>query len=104
MGRGMARPPVLAYDWLFTSGNHTAVFDMHIEHSLSDVVRDAVEALPKKDQDIILAKFYERLSYTELAVRIGKNSKGAAWHSVKKALIRLRAELAERGVTFEEVS
>lgn len=98
----MGRLPIVAYDWLLLRGDYTLVFDQHIEHSLSDIVRDAVEALPEKDRDILLAKFYERLSYTELTERIGKNSKGAAWHSVKRALIKLRHELEQRGITFEE--
>lgn len=95
----MGRPPVVAFDWLLLRGDYNELSD-HVEHSQSELVRDALESLSEEDQDVLMARFYERLSYSQLATRLGKSNKGTAWKIVKTALERLEEELARRGLTY----
>lgn len=58
-----------------------------------NLVRDCLERLPRRDRDLLLGYFYERLTYAELAKRFGWKNKGSAhWH-VGQALGRLRDRL-----------
>lgn len=87
-------------EWLLQRADVDPLMN-HQPHSMQSLVRDAVEALSAHDRYILEAKFYERLSYRELAVRIGKRSKGAAYYSVRSALHKLEKELEERGVRYD---
>lgn len=60
-----------------------------------DLMRDCVEKLDARSRDLILAHFYEGLSYREMAERYGWANKGSAHWAVKQALRRL-ATLIEK--------
>ena len=89
------------YDWLLDR-SLLSPMNSHESHSLEGIVKDAVEALPPYERYLIEAKFYERLSYRELAERIGKKSKGAAYYAMKAALRMLRQELIDRGAGYDD--
>ena len=58
---------------------------------------DALEALSDDHQMLIEAIYWERLSYSELAARLGLGAKQAAYDRVQRAVTALGKELEDRG-------
>jgi DNA-directed RNA polymerase specialized sigma24 family protein len=56
-------------------------------------VRDALEALDEDDRDLLLAAFYERLTYNQIAAKYGWKNRGSAHWAVKQAVARLAQQL-----------
>lgn len=73
-----------------------------IPHSLAEVVNEALEELSPEDQDLLRARFWEMMSFTEIAAEADLKAKSAAWHRVEAALNRLKKKLAEKGVDYGE--
>ena len=47
------------------------------------------------DRDLLLARFYERLSYREIAERFGYSNKSGAWRAIHRAVKRLQKQIGE---------
>ncbi len=63
---------------------------------MSPVLDDALAALPERDREAILMRFYRSLSFPEIAAAAGIAS-DAARKRVERAIVRLRTQLARRG-------
>ena len=64
--------------------------------TMLDHTRDIIEKrLSARDREVLLAAYYERLSYRELAERFNFNNKGSAWFAVQRAMKQLRKHLGD---------
>jgi len=119
----LARRPVLA-GWLYTSTRYAAAQVVRSERrrrvreqeahtmneNLSDptpaadwehmrpVIDDALQALNERDREAVLLRFFENRPFAEVGARMAA-SEDAARVRVDRALEKMRAELARRGVT-----
>lgn len=65
---------------------------------LEPVIDEAVAALPDRDREVILLRFYRQCRHAEVGRRLGL-SEDAARMRVQRALEKLRSLLARRGIT-----
>lgn len=89
---GYREVPALG-DWVLDQGDD-------IVPPVSDgfeILLDALESLPDHYQAMIEAIFWERLSYSELAARLGLAAKQSAYDGVQRAIAALHDELKGRG-------
>lgn len=71
-------------------------------HPMRGVFIEAVDALEDDDRRAINMRFWENLTYREIAENLGLSAKQSGHYRVKRALWRLEEELAERGVLYDE--
>lgn len=75
------------------------IFDEPIdrpEHDeMLDIVQAAIESLSESDRECLVGFGYDRLTYEELASRIGVKAKSHAWSRTQSALARLKVKLLE---------
>ena len=74
-----------------------------IEHSLGELVRDALESLEDPEaRQVLEMYFYERLTLDEIGKEIGLQGKRGAWWRIHRMYLPLLQErLAEMGVDDE---
>ena len=66
------------------------------EYRWKHEVIDVLEGMRKKDQALIEARFYERLSYREMARRFGWNHPESARWALHKAMQRFKQRFEKR--------
>lgn len=95
-----------ADDWLLEQGVDLTSRRDEIEHSLGEELRDALETMhspkcaedlchPTCDFTLLLAYWYERLSYREIADRYGWKGKQSAKYRLDMAQNRLKERMIE---------
>ncbi len=62
---------------------------------LLDIVAEVVEGLSPQDRDIVIAVYYMRMTFEELAAHIGTKAKSHAWRKHKQALENFKKALME---------
>ncbi len=72
------------------------------EHPLREVFAEAVDNLPEEDRLIIEAVFWEGVSLSEAAHRLGLSAKQSAHYRLQRALGRLKESLEARGITYAD--
>lgn len=66
------------------------------EHEDMDRIRDLIENWPdEEERDLMYARFYEQLSYSEMAVRFGFGSKETPRRRLQRAVDKVAACLNE---------
>lgn len=70
---------------------------------LQPVVDEAMHELPEKDRTALLLRYFEDRSFAEVGATVGL-AEGAARMRVERALEKLRARLARRGITSTAVA
>lgn len=95
----MARRPVAAYSWLWEQDTIHPLWAPE-PHVAGDLVVDVLEGLPRETRWLLEMRYWERLTFREIAVRIGKNSRGAAKYHVSKAERRFRDVFGEEYGVF----
>jgi RNA polymerase sigma-70 factor, ECF subfamily len=63
------------------------------DHELRDEVRDAIDGIPESERQVLQLAYYEELTQTEIAARLGWPL-GTVKTRTRRALLRLRAALA----------
>jgi DNA-directed RNA polymerase specialized sigma24 family protein len=58
-----------------------------------DLVRDCLEQMRRRDSDMLLMRYYEQLTYKEMAERLGMCNRGSAHWRVKCALGELERRI-----------
>lgn len=67
-------------------------------HDVAPLLDQALDTLPERDRQLIFAKYFEGLSFEQIARKFG--GQPAAWRQRgSRAIERLRGSLAKRGVT-----
>lgn len=83
-------------DWVLEQG--TSIIDILGDRSKDyDLVVDAIEALPKREQKMINMFFYERLTYQEISDELKMKGRQYAYYQMKRAMKRLKVEIEKRG-------
>ncbi len=80
----------------FDDASPPAADDLWTE--LAPVLDEALAKLPRRDRDALVLRFYERRNLREVGAALGA-TEDTAQKRVARALQRLRAELARRGIT-----
>ncbi|HTV62769.1 MAG TPA: sigma-70 family RNA polymerase sigma factor [Verrucomicrobiae bacterium] len=70
---------------------------------LTPMLDDTIESLEAPDRQAILLRFFERQDFRSIGAALGGVSDDAAQKRVSRALEKLRALLAERGVTLSVI-
>lgn len=76
-------------DWLFDRTELDPVPNP-IPHVLADLIVEAVDDMPEPYRQLIEMRYWERLTYREIAERMGYNSRGNARHHVWAAEKKLK--------------
>ena len=80
---------------------HQALQDeIHQAGTFSAELDSVILKLPNADQNILLLRFYEGLSFREISQRIGK-SEDASQKQASRALEKLRQLIGRRGVAID---
>lgn len=66
-------------------------------HELRALVDDALCALNQPERELIFLRFFDHLTFAQIAARVG-STENAARHRLDRALERLRRQFARRGV------
>lgn len=91
------RREIATKEWVFENHIPDAIYP----NPLNDTIRDCVEQLDEEDRDVVLAFFYERKTYSEIAASLGLAGRTSGHYRVNRALDKLRSLLAEHDITDE---
>lgn len=120
-------PGVVLTGWLYTTTRNIAIDTVraaqrrqareHIAHTLQSVnsepdraweelrplLEDVMDELPARDREAVLLRFYQGRPFSEIGAQIGITEDGARMR-VDRALEKLNAQLARRGITSTTVA
>lgn len=83
----MARRPlrtVPLFEWMLDQPTVKKLWSAE-PHPMGEVVVEVLESLPEPYRSILEMRYWERLTFREIADRIGKNSRGSGKYHVGKA-------------------
>lgn len=68
-----------------------------------DIVAECMQQMTPEEQFVLYAMFYDRVTYEELANRLGLKAKSHAWRKARQAKEKLKQLLLEHP-TFKEMT
>ena len=85
---------MILYDWIWEQDTIHPLWAPE-PHTLGDQVIEVLDSLSIEARWLLEMRYWERLTFREIAGRIGKNSRGAAKYWVTKAEKQFRKEFGE---------
>jgi len=75
---------LIPYPWVWEQADLHGLWEPD-PHELGDAVVETLELISHSSKELLEMRFWERLTFREIAERIGKNSRGVAKYYVNKA-------------------